>query len=192
MKSGTLTIDELRNALEVSASSAAPLLIGATIESHIDGFVRAIITEVEAYEQDDPASHTFRGPSQRNRAMFGPAGHAYIYLTYGMHYCFNVTAGPENEGHGILVRAIDIVDGQELAIKRRYPLVKPTVAQLKNLSNGPGKVVQALDVTMDHYGVDLFDTSSPIRITACYPTDSTATPRIGISKNKEALWRWVI
>lgn len=184
----------LRDILSQSAPDAAPLLIGLTIESRVGGVVRGMITEVEAYSQDDPASHTYRGETKRNAAMFGPPGHAYIYFTYGMHYCLNITCGPIGRGEGILIRGIRITDGLELALSRRYPLQQPTRQQLKNLSNGPGKVVQALGVSMDHYGVDLLDQKSPLFIassTAVTP-QPVATPRIGISKNKDALWRWVI
>lgn len=178
--------------MALPAPQAAPLLLGARIVSrHGDTLVAGIITEVEAYTQEDPASHTFRGRTKRNEAMFGPPGHAYVYFTYGMHYCLNVVCGPDGHGEGVLIRGIEITDGIEAAIRRRYPIDHPTSAQLKNISNGPGKVVQALGASMADYGLDLLDTKSPVHLeTGEQPVKIHQTKRIGISRGQDVLWRW--
>ena len=184
----------LASIVVLPAPQAAPLLLGTKIMSrHGDETVGGIITEIEAYTQDDPASHTFRGVTKRNAAMFGPAGHAYVYFTYGMHYCLNIVCGPPGRGEGVLIRGIKIIDGIDVAIKRRYDDREPTLIQLKNISNGPGKVVQALGVSMADYGVDLLDSSGNVFITSGNPIDPSSiqqSARIGISSAKETLWRW--
>lgn len=195
MTSGTPKIaNSLGDIVALPAPQAAPLLLGSIITStHGGAVVRGIITELEAYTQDDPASHTFRGPTKRNAAMFGPPGHIYMYFTYGMHYCMNITCGPQGRGEGILIRAVQITDGIETAIQRRYGDREPTAAQLKNLSNGPGKVVQALGVSMADYGNDLLDTQANVFIQPGDPLDPKRvhqTPRIGISRGQDTLWRW--
>lgn len=161
------------------------------VSRHAGEQVVGIITEVEAYTQEDPASHTYRGRTKRNEAMFGPSGHAYIYFTYGMHYCLNVVCGPAGHGEGVLIRGIEITDGIETAIHRRYLVDEPTLAQLKNISNGPGKVVQALGASMADYGTNLLDTSNSIHLEAGVPAAQVhQTKRIGISRGQETLWRW--
>lgn len=178
--------------MALPAPQAAPLLLGTKIISRHDGQVVAgIITELEAYTQDDPASHTFRGKTKRNMAMFGPPGHAYIYFTYGMHYCLNITCGQEGRGEGVLIRGISITEGLETAIQRRYSSLEPTLTQLKNISNGPGKVVQALGVSMADYGADLLDVDGELHLEpGSKPTEVFQTKRIGISRAQDTLWRW--
>lgn len=178
--------------MALPAPQAAPLLLGVRVVSRHSGqAVTGIITEVEAYTQEDPASHTYRGKTKRNEAMFGPAGHAYIYFTYGMHYCLNVVCGPEGHGEGVLIRGIEITDGIEAAIRRRYPGGEPTLAQLKNISNGPGKVVQALGVSMADYGTDLLDQTGLLHLETGSPAaEIHQTKRIGISRGQDTLWRW--
>jgi len=182
----------LADIVALPAPQAAPLLLGTRIISRHGGeLVSGIITEVEAYTQEDPASHTYRGRTKRNEAMFGPAGHAYIYFTYGMHYCLNIVCGPKGRGEGVLVRGIEITNGIEKAIRRRYSTSEPTLAQLKNISNGPGKVVQALGVSMADYGADLLNEDNLLHLE---PGVSVAnvrqTKRIGLSRGKDTLWRW--
>jgi len=174
------------------APQAAPLLLGMHIISqHNDELVVGVITEVEAYTQDDPASHTYRGQTKRNEAMFGPSGHAYIYFTYGMHYCLNVVCGPQGRGEGVLIRGIEIIQGIETAVHRRYPTNKPTLTQMKNLSNGPGKVVQALGVSMADYGVNLLDAKGALHLELGMPaTETHQTKRIGLSRGQDTPWRW--
>lgn len=142
--------------LKVSAEEAARRLLGCQLISEIDGrFVRVKIVEVEAYDELDEASHTFRGRTKRNDAMFKAAGHLYVYFTYGMHYCCNVVCGDEGFGSGVLVRAVEPIEGVEVMEERRGR------AGLE-LSNGPGKACQALGIDTSWSGHDL--SRAPIRL----------------------------
>lgn len=183
--------------VKLPAHRAAPLLLGQILESHHDGrLVRATISEVEAYEQTDPASHTYRGQTKRNQAMFSAGGVAYVYFTYGMHYCLNIVCGQAGVGQGVLVRGVNITAGWSTALERRYPAVdQPTKYQLRNISNGPGKVVQALGVSMADYGQSFFAAGSSLKLLRgelIDPADIQQTPRIGISRAQDTLWRWHI
>ena len=165
----------------------ARYLLGCKIHRKTpDGEVlRARIVETESYHQEDPASHIFRGESPRNKAMFGPAGYAYVYFTYGMHWCFNVTAGPEGYGAGILIRSAEPLEGIE------------TMRQIRrvddaNLTNGPAKLAQAMVIGKELYGHDL--TQPPLQI---YEPDNRnfeviATTRIGISRGVDEIARFYI
>ncbi|MDN5339898.1 MAG: DNA-3-methyladenine glycosylase [Euryarchaeota archaeon] len=142
------------------------------------------IVEVEAYLRDDPAAHSYRGETPRNQAMFGPAGHAYVYRIYGLHTCFNVVTGPEGTGEAVLVRALEPAVGIELMQARRGtddPFA---------LASGPGKLTQALNITMDLDGTSLSDgplqvwapESLPDRRPEGWPGEIVQTTRIGITK----------
>ena len=145
------------------------------------------IVEVEAYEPHDPASHTFRGKTKRNATMFGPPGHLYSYLIYGMHVCANVVVGPPGRGAAVLIRALEPVEGVSAMIERRG-----STAEL-NLCSGPGKLCQALGISLDHDGLDLFDSESLVQLR---PPDQPLTerivtgPRIGITKAVDQPWRF--
>lgn len=182
--------------MALSAPEAAPLLLGKRISSRYNGqTVSGIITEVEAYTQDDPASHTYREITERNRAMFGSPGRAYIYFTYGIHYCMNIVCGPVGRGEAVLIRSIQIDVGRDIASSRRFKTDSPTQNQLHDLSNGPGKLVQALGITMNDNEIDLLDEELLIRLINGKAIESnmiTQTRRIGISKNIDAPWRWII
>lgn len=144
------------------------------------------IVETEAYDQLDPASHTFHGKSERNKAMFGPAGHAYIYFTYGMHYCFNVTAGADGFGEGVLIRAVEPVEGMEYVERRRHMTGV-------NCLNGPAKLCKALAIDKTLYGHDL--RLPPLSLEQCGLRAEEAvgvTPRIGLSKAAERERRFII
>lgn len=184
----------LGSIVALSAPEAAPLLLGVIVVSNHQGkTVEAVITEVEAYTQDDPASHTFSGPTERNSAMYGEPGKMYVYFSYGMHFCMNVVCGPKGRGEGVLIRAVRIINGLEIALMRRYGESIYTPYQLKNVSNGPGKVTQALGVTRADYGKDLLDETSMVYLRLPEPGDPlliNQTPRIGISKAQDVLWRW--
>lgn len=176
--------------LENPSDVAAPLLLGCTLTRTITlngekHKLVARIVETEAYDQDDPASHAFGGPSERNAAMFGPAGHLYVYVSYGMHHCCNVVCGPEGFGSGCLVRAVEPLEGVEVmrelreagrahkglqtasvgigceeaqagrAGKAQAERARKHPLKLRDLTNGPGKVCAALGIDKELYGHDL-------------------------------------
>jgi DNA-3-methyladenine glycosylase len=115
------------------------------------GRVGVRLTEVEAYDgESDPGSHAFRGPTPRNRVMYGDAGHLYVYFTYGMHYCANVVAGRPGEARAVLLRAGAVVEGAEVARARR-----PAAAVDRDLARGPARLAQALGLSRPDNGVDL-------------------------------------
>jgi len=154
-------------------------LIGAKLL--VDG-VGGEIVEVEAYDESDPASHSFRGPTPRNAAMFGPAGHAYVYKIYGIHYCLNFVCKP---GSAVLIRALRPTDGLAEMHERRGGVVE------KQLCSGPGKLAQALGLDLDQNGLPL--DAPPFAITAATERQSVATGRrIGITKGAETPWRFVL
>ncbi len=173
--------------LNVPAEEAARRLLDCELVSTIDGkTVRVRIVETEAYDQNDPASHTYAGETKRNQAMFLGAGHLYVYFTYGMHYCCNIVCEKAGFGAGVLIRAVEPLDGLETIEKRR----KTTGI---SLTNGPGKVAQALGVTTDYTGHDL--ATPPIELIKQPPLADhliATSPRVGISKNIHALRRFYI
>jgi DNA-3-methyladenine glycosylase len=165
----------------------APLLLGKLLARRASsGWLAGRIVEVEAYlgphitETPDPAAHSFRGVTERNRVMFGPPGHAYVYFIYGMYYCVNVTCEPEGMAGCILVRALEPVLGQEaMAAKRGLA----TNAPAAKLTAGPGRLCRALDITRPaHNGLDLLDPDSPLQLRQDDWTQPPIeiTPRIGI------------
>ncbi|MCV0430326.1 DNA-3-methyladenine glycosylase [Nitrosopumilus sp.] len=150
--------------------------------------ISGIITETEAYKHDDdPASHAFRKITDRNRVMFEEVGSAYVYFTYGMYFCFNVVArSPKVAAGAVLIRAIKPVKGIEIMQKNRKN------PDLKNLTNGPAKLTQALKITKEHYGIDLTKKSELYISEGINPTKITATPRVGITKAVDKLWNFKI
>jgi DNA-3-methyladenine glycosylase len=165
----------------------APRLLGKLLARRsADGWLSGRIVEVEAYlgphitATPDPAAHSFRGITDRNRVMFGPPGHAYVYFIYGMYYCVNVTCEPEGLAGCILVRAVEPVLGQEnMAANRSLPAHAPPA----KLTGGPGRLCQALDITRsEHNGLDLLDAHSPLQLRQddWLPDPVEITPRIGI------------
>ncbi|MGI0003806.1 MAG: DNA-3-methyladenine glycosylase [Candidatus Nitrosotenuis sp.] len=151
--------------------------------------ISGIITETEAYRQaDDPASHAHKDITDRNRAMFGQVGHAYVYFTYGMHYCVNVVAKNKNYKAGaVLIRAIKPHEGVDSMIKNRK------TNDVFNLTNGPAKLTIALDITKNQYGEDLVNSKS-LYITDGIKIDQKiiASPRIGIKHATNKLWNFKI
>ena len=166
---------------------AAPQILGSILETEFDDQVVGVrITEVEAYKgADDPASHAYRGRSQRNGSMFERPGTLYVYRSYGIHWCANVAAGPEGTGWGILFRGGEVVEGVGVARTRR--------GRQDELANGPGKLCQTLGITGDHDGSFLFDGSGPIRFRPdATPEMVMATQRIGITRATDRPWRFVV
>ena len=146
------------------------------IHNSLEGPAAGIIIETEAYIQSDPACHAYRGITPRNRAMFGPPGHAYIYFTYGMHYCFNVVTASEGVGEAVLIRALEPLEGLDLMRKRRHQ------SRLIDLCSGPAKLVQAMGIESGMYGHDL--TQEPLFIvtgTRAEEQEIVVTTRVGIS-----------
>lgn len=142
------------------------------------------MTEVEAYGgKDDPASHAFGARTPRNAPMYGPAGTLYVYLSYGVHWCANVVVGPQGAPNAVLMRSGDVIDGRDIAIRRR--------GRASHLADGPGKLGQALGLDGSFSGTNLFD--GPIRLEGPFgsvPT-SHATPRVGISRAVDVPWRFI-
>jgi DNA-3-methyladenine glycosylase len=147
------------------ATVVAPLLLGTVLR--VNG-LDAVITEVEAYTQDDPASHSFRGRTPRTAVMFGPAGRLYVYFVYGMHHCVNITTGHEGDGQGVLIRSVLV----------------PGIAA--GLTTGPGRVCRVLGIDRSHGGHEaiVHRGASPVAAFA-------VTPRIGVSRAADWPRRWV-
>lgn len=165
----------------------APDLLGAVIVVEREGVrVAGRIVETEAYMADDPASHSYRGRTTRNGVMFGPAGHLYVYRSYGIHWCANVVTGPEGDGQAVLLRAVDPVEGADEMLRRR--------GGRRPLADGPGKLCQALGLDGDDDGVDLCG-QGPVRLLDDGMAPSfqpIAGPRIGITKAVDTAWRFRI
>jgi DNA-3-methyladenine glycosylase len=164
-----------------SVHEVAPDLIGVTLL--VDG-VGGRIVEVEAYDQEDPASHAYRGRTARNGAMFGPPGHAYVYRSYGIHWCLNLVCGPEGVPEAALIRALEPTAGLEEQRRRRG------VQDERALCSGPGKLCQALGITGEHDGLPL--DAPPFRLEERREVPEIATgPRVGITRATELSWRYV-
>jgi DNA-3-methyladenine glycosylase len=158
----------------LSAVALARQLIGANL---LVRGVGGIVIETEAYGQDDPASHSFRGPTQRNASMFGPAGHAYVYCSYGIHLCLNVVARP---GEAVLIRALTPQTGLELMQMRRGSTL---------LCSGPGRLTEALGVRPEDDGAPFDGTDFSITLPFSV-SNLLVGPRIGISKARDLPWRF--
>lgn len=176
------------NWLEVPAEQAAKRLLGCELIREIDGqIIRVKIVETEAYDQMDEASHTHHGRTNRNDAMFKSAGHLYVYFTYGLHHCCNVVCDKEGYGAGVLIRAVEPLDGLNLIEKNRGGKTGKVV------TNGPGKICQALKIDREHSGHYL--TESPVKLVKCDALDDaeiSTGSRIGISKAVHELRRFYI
>lgn len=177
----------LRRLLTAGAVEAAPALLGTVLTAQIGGSVAVRITEVEAYREDDPASHTYRGATTRTAVMFGPAGHLYVYFVYGMHWAANISCGPIGRGEAVLVRAGEIVRGHELARGRR-----PAARRDIDLARGPARLAQALGLDGAMLGADLLDARSAVRLTGPAPLPGPVRqgPRVGVAKAAHVPWRW--
>lgn len=173
--------------LATSAEVAAQRLLGCELVSTIGGEeVRVRIVETEAYDQDDEASHAFAGRTKRNDAMFKSAGHLYVYFTYGMHHCCNIVCGKEGYGSGALIRAVEPLSGRAAIEARRHMTGV-------NVTNGPGKVTQALGVDLTLSGHDVSKPPLQLVQRPALPNSSiVSAPRIGIAKAVHELRRFYI
>ena len=157
-------------------------LIGATLL--VDG-VGGSIVEVEAYHPQDPASHAFRGRTARNASMFGPPGHAYVYRSYGIHWCLNLVCEEEGTAAAVLLRALEPMQGLDpMRVRRRTD-------DPRLLCSGPGRLCEALGVTREHDGLALDRAPFELRAGA-HPVEIATAPRVGISRATELPWRYVL
>ena len=175
---------DLRALLERPVLEVAPLLLGATLRN---GDVACRLTEVEAYDgSNDPGSHAYRGPTPRNAVMFGPAGHLYVYFTYGMHWCANVVCGREGSASAVLLRAGEIVDGVQTARSRRS-----AARADRDLARGPARLCQALGIGRDHNGHDL--AAAPLTLEpGNAPREVRTGPRVGLRAASDRPWRFYL
>ncbi|HEY2758784.1 MAG TPA: DNA-3-methyladenine glycosylase [Pseudolabrys sp.] len=163
-----------------SVHEVAPELIGATLL--IDG-AGGLIVEVEAYHHTDPAAHSYIGLTARNAVMFRPAGYAYVYRSYGIHWCLNFVCEEEGSASAVLIRALEPTQGLRLMRRRRG------LENVRALCSGPGKLCEALGVTNKHNGLAL--DQAPIELRAREGTPEIVTgPRIGITKAVDHPWRY--
>ena len=160
----------------------APALIGATLL--VDG-VGGRIVEVEAYDHEDPASHAYRGRTERNASMFGPPGRAYVYRSYGIHWCLNLVCEGEGVASAVLVRALEPTHGLD-EMRERRGLTDPRL-----LCSGPGRLCEALGVSREHDGLPLDRPPFELREGDDGPVEIVAGPRVGITRAAELPWRYV-
>jgi DNA-3-methyladenine glycosylase len=163
-----------------SVHEVAPDLIGCTLL--VDG-VGGPIVEVEAYDHEDPASHGFRGETARNRSMFGPPGHAYVYRSYGIHWCLNLVCEEKGVAAAVLLRALEPAHGVGEMRSRR------DLDELRLLCSGPGRLCQALAVTGEHDGLPLNRPPFELRARKGEPEVVTG-PRVGITQAADLPWRY--
>ena len=187
---GMTTLQRLpRTFFERDPRAVAPELLNKILLRD-DGRAGRII-EVEAYcGAEDPAAHTFNGPTKRNRTMFGRAGHMYVYFTYGMHWCCNTVCGPEGEGWGVLLRAVEPIAGIE-----QMRTARGGARSDRELTNGPAKLTQAMGIDGSFDGADLVldDRGVSVQTDGTVPPDSPRMdPRVGISRARDFPWRWRI
>lgn len=177
---------DLAAALAAPVALAARALLGCTLTA---GGVTVRLTEVEAYSGtgDDPASHAHRGRTARNAIMFGPAGYAYVYFTYGMHYCVNVVTGVDGIASAVLLRAGEVLDGLPAARARR-PAARTDV----ELARGPARLCAALGIERSFYGTDLLGDPPLLRPPVVPPAVVSAGPRVGVTGAHDVPWRFWI
>jgi DNA-3-methyladenine glycosylase len=174
---------ELREVLAGPVLEVAPRLLGATLRH---GDVALRVTEVEAYDgPNDPGSHAYRGRTERNAVMFGPPAHLYVYFTYGMHHCCNVVVGPVGTPSAVLLRAGEVVEGQDIARARRPR------SRERDLARGPARLCEALGITREQDGADL--TSGQLTLVLGDPVVRVETgPRVGLRGAPDRPWRYWI
>ena len=172
--------------------AAAQKLLGQIVQRRLPtgGLLSGIIVETEAYLKDDPACHAYRGRTPRNSTMFGPPGHAYVYFTYGLHMMLNLVCAPEGTAEAVLIRALEPVEGVEAMRQNRRGIL-----ETRQLTNGPGKLAQALALTrLTHDGVDLTEPSSELLIlpNEYSPFEMVTKTRIGITQGVGLPWRYYV
>jgi len=180
---------DIQQIVKLPSLQAAPLLLGCYLTRVTpDGPVKVMIVETEAYHQDDPASHSFRGITQRTAPMFQAGGRLYVYFTYGMHYCFNVVTGPKGVGEAVLIRAAEPLDGVKIMQNNRG------MCDIKNLTNGPGKLAQAMGINDTSLSGKLLNKSSILleQGESIKEQDIVAGPRVGIRQATQQPWRFYI
>jgi DNA-3-methyladenine glycosylase len=200
-----------RDFFDRPAQEVAPALLGCVLEHETaEGLVAVELTEVEAYAgETDPASHAYRGMTGRNAVMFGPPGHAYVYFTYGMHFCVNVVCMPEGIARAVLLRAGRVIAGEPLARRRRARRTEAGPAgaiPARDLARGPARLCQALAIDRTQNGADLCSPASAPRL--CSPASAPrlspagtspqadgepaieAGPRVGVSAAADVAWRF--
>ena len=179
-----------RELLAVPALRLAPRLLGAVVVSSVGGAAVAVrLTEVEAYEGvDDPASHAFRGLTERTAVMFGPAGYLYCYFTYGMHWCANIVCDVDGRGSAVLLRGGEVVRGVDVARHRR-----PAARAAPELARGPARLATCLGLGRAENGIDLCDPASPVVLESMprrRVNGVLSGPRVGISSAQDHPWRF--
>lgn len=181
---------DLNKIVKLSSLQAAPQLLGWMICRHTpQGIIKLKIVETEAYHQEDPASHSFRGITPRTAPMFEAGGRLYVYFSYGMHHAINIVVGSKGVGEAVLIRAAEPVEGIEIMRQNRE------IIDIKNLTNGPGKLAQALGIIDTALSGKILNKSSifleaptePVK-----PENIVIRPRIGITKAAELPWRFYI
>jgi DNA-3-methyladenine glycosylase len=163
---------------------AVDLLGCVLVHETAEGRASGVIVETEAYRPEDPACHAYKGPTMRNRNIFGPPGIAYVYLSYGIHYMINAVCEGEGVGSAVLVRALRPVDGLDLMAQRR--------GRETDLCNGPGRLTQALGVELSQDGTSLSEGSLRIEWGEAPYGEIVSTTRIGISRGTELPWRYLV
>ena len=180
-----------RDFFDRPVDEVAPALLGQVLAHRTPaGEVAVRLTEVEAYAGPlDPASHAYRGRTRRNAVMFGPPGHAYVYFTYGMHFCVNLVCGPDGTSMAVLLRAGEIVAGRETARERRPR------SSVRDLARGPARLCQALGIAREQNGLDVCASGGALTVHAGEPADPALVrtgPRTGVNGAKEVPWRFWI
>ncbi|WP_242911215.1 DNA-3-methyladenine glycosylase [Actinomadura terrae] len=180
-----------RDFLDRPVDEVAPALLGQVLRHRTPaGEVAVRLTEVEAYAGPlDPASHAYRGPTPRNAVMFGPPGFAYVYFTYGMHFCMNIVCGPDGTSSAVLLRAGEIVAGEETARARRPR------SSVRDLARGPARLCQALGIAREQNGLDVCSPGGPLTVHVGEPADPALIrtgPRTGVNGAKDVPWRFWI
>jgi DNA-3-methyladenine glycosylase len=170
------------------APEVAQELLGCVLVRRVGGrTLSGKIVEVEAYRgSDDPASHSYRGPTKRSAIMFGEAGHAYVYFSYGNHWCLNFVTEPEGRPGAVLIRALEPIEGVEQMFRNRG------VSEVGRLADGPGKLTKAMSIDGTFNGEDLVKSRRLYVLEREAPVPLRASSRIGVSKGRGQQWRYFV